>query len=145
MLNVSCDALHMQCILEVNGERKTDGTVSFWTVSNTMYVRVDAPGEFSDGPITMCFDSATRDSCAEFFASDDMLFWKGFIPEAMPPYSRVLCIVNFSCDDLGNVFHLSTDTGSDKNHMETPIPADIFNKLHSLCSKKQSIVVLEEI
>lgn len=113
--------LHMQCTFEVNGEDHVEGTLFFLYNREKGVVLIFDVDKLPRGSIELRISPDERVNVANFFAQEDMYFWKIVVLEPEPPYSNVICIVSFSKDDGGVVIHLSLDFESEKMHMETPI------------------------
>jgi len=123
--------VHMQCVFEINGERKIDGNIWF-RPDVGVYLTFQTSTGLPRGPVTVKIDPSDCSDVANFFALADVYFWKIVILEPESPYQDVMCIVSFSKDDKGIVIHLSLDFETEKMHIETSIDEDTLEKMPSV-------------
>lgn len=121
----------MQCVFELNGEKKVDGFIWFRSDAG-VYLTFQTSTGLPRGPVTVKIDPSDCSDIANFFALADVYFWKIVILEPESPYQDVMCIVNFSKDDNGIAIHLSLDFETEKMHIETPVDEDTLEQMPSV-------------
>lgn len=123
--------VRMQCVFEINGERKIDGFIWFRPddgVDLTFQTSTGLPR----GSVTVKIGPSDCSDVANFFTLADVYFWKIVVIEPEPPYQDVMCILSFSKDDKGIVIHLSLDFETEKMHIETLVDEDTLEKMPSV-------------
>lgn len=123
--------VRMQCVFEMNGEKKVAGSISFRPIGPIDGVELifQTSEGLPRGPVTVKISPSDCSDVANFFAVEDVYFWKIPILEPERPYQDVMCIVSFSKDDKGIVMHLSLDFERTKMHIETPVDEDTLENM----------------
>ena len=84
----------MYSTFEVNGEDHVDGTLSFLYDREKGVALIFDVDKLPRGSIELRISPDEQVNVANFFAQEDMHFWKIVVLEPEPPYSNVICIVS---------------------------------------------------
>lgn len=126
--------VRMQCVFDINGEKKVTGSISFRAIGPIGGVELifQTSGGPPRGPVAVKISPSDCSDVANFFTEEDVYFWKIPILKPERPYQDIMCIVSFSKDDKGIAIHLSLDFERTKMHMETPVDEDTLKNMSSL-------------
>lgn len=125
------NTIHMQCIFTKNGEKRVAGDIWF-RPNDGVELLFSAGDDIPRGPITLAISPSDCADIVNFFAEDDMYFWKVHVLEPESPHQDVMCVVSFSKDSNGIAIHLSLDFETKKMHIETLIDEDTLKDMPSV-------------